>query len=243
MDIAVALRLCFYRKLEGHDVLRQYFHLLDAAERHRFHRLVNQDDRLRYLVSRALVRTSLSKLGNRSPSEWRFSSGALGKPELEAPNIMPSGFDFNLSHASGLILLGLNLDGKIGVDVESFDRALPSHTSQVRMMGLHRHPRPPPLSSQVFIRSWTLKEAFVKAYGLGIFSAVDSVYFDMSTGRIVSSGGNHIGRRHFKQFDLNEGFSVAVCTDNPVPLSCFEAVEVFPLVNEKPYFLPVALES
>ena len=133
---------------------------LDRAGRFHF-----EKDRTAFILARGFLRTMLGRyLGG----EVRFVYGSHGKPALDR-----AGPSFNLSHTDGLAMLGLTLEGEIGVDVERIrpmeDREAiaeryfsPSEYGQV-------------LSDEVFFQCWTRKEAYIKAVGGGLSIPLKSI--------------------------------------------------------------------
>jgi 4'-phosphopantetheinyl transferase len=72
--------------------------LLSEAEQERCEKLLFEHHRHEYLMTRALVRTTLSQYLSVEPEEWQFTQGLCGKPKVE-----PScGLQFNLSNTPSL---------------------------------------------------------------------------------------------------------------------------------------------
>src|SRR4051812_8804981 len=63
------------------DTLR----LLSEAERAKWSRFVAEDARLQYLLSRALVRTTLSRYADVGERAWQFGANRYGRPHIEQP--------------------------------------------------------------------------------------------------------------------------------------------------------------
>src|SRR3954462_4772755 len=74
----IHLWLAFYDEITGERLLSDYWALLNAAEKEQQKRFYFAKDRLRYLVTRALVRTVLSRYELIDPREWVFSTNAYG---------------------------------------------------------------------------------------------------------------------------------------------------------------------
>jgi 4'-phosphopantetheinyl transferase len=165
-----------------HDLRARYAGLLSPEERERAAAFVFDRDRQVYLVARALLRTVLSRYGGTSPDAWRFTKGPRGRPELlRAQN--PSQLRFNLSHTRDLVALAVARVRDVGVDVEDVDRpadvmgiadryfAGPERTALAALDGQARLER--------FFEHWTLKEAYVKARGDGLWLPLDSFWFEL----------------------------------------------------------------
>ncbi len=143
-------------------------------------RYLFEHSRREYILTRALLRSVLSLYAGVEPAEWRFRSGSHGKPVLTAPQ----GHDhihFNLSNTNGLIALLLLRDHEVGVDVEDTERQGQNleiadryfsgqETRDLLACPARERPRR-------FFEYWTLKEAYIKARGLGLSIPLDQFSF------------------------------------------------------------------
>lgn len=189
----IHLWLTFYRSLvdEGiHAALKALLTDEERAQQQRFH---FADDRLRYLVTRALVRTVLSRYADMAPCGWRFSTNAHGKPCIDQNIALgvedAAGMEFNISHTAGLIVLAVSRGSPLGVDVENIQarpisrdaaRQLFSPSESADLAGL-----PPDTFADRFFEYWTFKEAYVKARGLGLSMPLDRFSFHFPHERAV----------------------------------------------------------
>ena len=150
--------------------LDQYRGLLSADERAREGRFYFDADKERFVIGRALVRLQLSRYLGGDPRQWSFVTNEHGRPELVAPGERaPLGF--NVSHTRGMVACALAATHDVGVDVECVDRALthdvahrffaPSEVSALHALPIAEQPR-------AFFDYWTLKEAYIKARGMGL---------------------------------------------------------------------------
>lgn len=150
-------------------------------------RLQLERDRLEHLAARGLTRIVLGAALGVEPGALRFARGAHGRPRLVEPE---RPIDFNLSHTSGLIALLVGEKAALfGVDVEDTRRRRGLHLaedffapSEVRAVQL----APPAEAGSVFLRLWTLKEAYIKARGLGLAIPLDSFAFALGPPVFVS---------------------------------------------------------
>ncbi|MGW8063170.1 4'-phosphopantetheinyl transferase family protein [Streptomyces ziwulingensis] len=152
--------------------------LLSAAERRRAEGFRRDPDRRLYVAARTLLRTALSRcVPDVPPADWRFTAGPHGRPEPAGPPTVPR-LRFSVSHAPGLAVCLVCPEWDCGVDVEVTDRTV----DPVRVARTMFHPRetarvlaaPPAERGGVFLRHWTLKEAYGKARGLGFLLPPDS---------------------------------------------------------------------
>jgi 4'-phosphopantetheinyl transferase len=161
-------------------LLDQYRRLLDPQEAARLERFVFPKHRHQYLVARALLRSVLSIYDNAiSPADWRFEANPYGKPSIAVSHSCKLGF--NLSHTEQLTVLAVSSGDDIGVDVEWMGR-------NTEVMELAEHCFSPAEVDQLlclpqerqrarFFDVWTLKEAYIKARGLGISNALHDLSF------------------------------------------------------------------
>src|SRR3954451_20032403 len=83
--------------------LEAYREWLSADERERMTRFVFDRDRRTFLLTRALVRTTLSRYAAVPPAAWRFIANDHGRPEILDRAAGVPDLRFNLSHTDGLI--------------------------------------------------------------------------------------------------------------------------------------------
>ena len=129
----------------------------------------------------------------------------MGKPSLaERPDI-----HYNLSHAEGIAACIVS-DYECGIDCEKVRPYRPNVIKRVfsdneKKMFDEAHEAEKDL---LFFRLWTLKEAYVKAIGIGVSYPMDTVEFSFSGDEIISNRNDC----RFKQFiTKNNSFVVSVC--------------------------------
>jgi 4'-phosphopantetheinyl transferase len=160
-------------------LLTAYEALLTPEERARRDRYRFEHSRREYLLTRALVRTTLSRYAPVAPAAWRFSANEYGRPEIEAE--AHRALRFNLSNTQGLIACVVTRGREVGVDVEDTERSgetvsiadsffSPSEVAALRAL-------PPELRRSRFFDYWTLKEAYIKARGMGLSIPLDQFSF------------------------------------------------------------------
>lgn len=142
--------------------------LLDPEESSRLARFLHVEDRMSYLAAHAGARLLLGALTRRAADRVRFETSPLGKPRLVDS---PKGLDFSLSHARGAVAVAAAYM-PIGVDIEplrqmsDLDEIVDIALSPEERKTLARTPEA--LRSRLFLRYWTLKEAILKAAGVGL---------------------------------------------------------------------------
>jgi 4'-phosphopantetheinyl transferase len=151
-------RVAFFRSLLNEEELRREARFVTPRLRHLF------------LVSHALVRISLSRYAPVDPRSWDFCEAEFGRPEIDEPKLRPP-LRFNLSHTMGLVACLVCGDFEAGVDVERVARvkdlegvsrrvySQPEIADIMALEGDEREGR--------FSDFWVLKEAYIKARGMG----------------------------------------------------------------------------
>lgn len=173
-----------------------------------------------FLCGRALLRASLSSWAAVERRAWRFAVNAHGRPAVEHP---PSPVHFNLSHTRGMVALVLGADPFVGVDVERLDRNVrplevadrffsPAEVEALRALPAEHH-------RDRFLALWTLKEAYIKARGMGLALPLRAFSFTPdATGaqvRFDPDLGDDEASWRFSRADLPTGHRVAVAARVP----------------------------
>jgi 4'-phosphopantetheinyl transferase len=166
---------------------RRWLGILNDDERERAARFHFEVDRREFIAAHALLRTMLTFYLDRPAPAWRFSADADGKPALAREVALPE-YQFNISHTRGLVAAAVAADGRLGIDVEKIDPAKADFSvakayfapSEVAILQ-----RKPEAEQPIwFFRFWTLKEAYIKAIGTGLGTALDSFAFAFDPIRI-----------------------------------------------------------
>ncbi|HWI26020.1 MAG TPA: 4'-phosphopantetheinyl transferase superfamily protein [Stellaceae bacterium] len=166
----------------GDDLLDRYRALLDPGERERWQRFRVRGAADQYLVGRALLRTSLARYAQVAAADWAFETNAFGCPYVSSP-VAHRDLRFNLSHTEGLVACAVSRRGEVGVDVENTARAVeplalaPTVFAEPEIEALAATPEAQ--RQHRFFAYWTLKEAYIKARGMGIALPLDGFWFEL----------------------------------------------------------------
>jgi 4'-phosphopantetheinyl transferase len=167
----------------GDHLLRRYEKLMSDDEHARWRRFLVQHAQLQHLVARALIRTTLSRYFDLPPQSWQFAANRYGRPHVTEPRQFRP-VRFNLSHTSGLVVCAVAKARAIGIDVENVRRATefadlaPRVFSPIELSTFRK--TAPEMQREVFFSFWTLKEAYIKARGMGLSLALDGFSFDLA---------------------------------------------------------------
>jgi 4'-phosphopantetheinyl transferase len=170
--------------LDANDLARMSA-LLTSEEAARGARFVRPRDREAFVLARALVRTQLSRYAPTAPADWRFMTNAHDCPFVVDAQAGSPPLHFNLSHTDGLVAVAIVRGHRVGVDVEDVTRAVleavperhfaPDEVRDLRRLPADEQPR-------VFFDYWTLKEAYIKARGMGLALPLDQFAFALHAG-------------------------------------------------------------
>ena len=207
--------------------------LLSAEERLRHDRFKLARDQRDYAVAHSLLRTTLSRYSDIAPRAWTFRTGVHGKPELtsdigtRAPRLT-----FNLAHTRGIVACAIGSGLDVGVDTGRTDLAFdclsiaaqylaPSETEHLARC------RPEDRTAR-FVELWTLKEAYVKATGRGLWESMMDFGFRIDNGRIhfAAPGYTSADQWQFGLFAPEPRYRVAVaiaCGRHPSRMTALSA--------------------
>ena len=162
--------------------------VLSAEESARHRRLRSEPGRHLYLVAHALVRSALSHYASVPPECWSFGANRFGRPAIVGPAEGPPQLQFNLSHTPGLAACVVTRGCDCGVDVECTDRRRDPLTVARRVLSPDEYAdltrRPRAQQRDRFFVYWTLKEAYVKARGMGMALPLRDASFRVDGDRI-----------------------------------------------------------
>lgn len=165
--------LCCPTAVVDARLLAEYEALLSRDEFERLGGFRSPAAAKEFLIGRALLRSALGERLRRLPAGLRFTRDPDGKPQLEGE---PGHLHFNLSHSRDWVVLALSNFGEVGVDVEHHERTnnlqgiAGRFFSAAENLGLDALADAP--RRQRFFELWTIKEAYVKALGRGIATAL-----------------------------------------------------------------------
>lgn len=176
--------------------------ILSVDERLRASRFVSASARHAFSFVHVALRCILAEYVEVAPAALRFEYGRWGKPSLSGT---ASHIHFSVSHSSDAAVVAVSLK-RLGVDIE---RIRPV-TDDVVEQSLTREEisrvkvAKDPLVS--FLEHWTLKEAYLKACGIGLNTSLQSL-------RVVPGEGSRIEPFHLANFCIWDGFAAAVAVE------------------------------
>jgi len=197
--------------------------ILSEPERQRAGRFRFDRDRRLYVAAHSILRRVLGERLSERPEALEFDQNAYGRPELAGRH--PRALRFSISHSHGMAMCAVIPETDIGVDVEPVGREMPLSVAErcfarfeledvLRLPEAERAAR--------FFQYWTLKEAYVKARGIGLSLPLDRVAFRISADSVefapdsaVEPSAAHWTFRSFRVAPTHQT-ALALRTDVPV---------------------------
>jgi 4'-phosphopantetheinyl transferase len=148
--------------------------VLSPDERERVARLLSEHKRARFIAGRSALRRLLGHYLAVLPQALVFRYGPHGKPGLATGAALA----FNFSNSRDLGLLAVTTGREIGIDLEYRHRGISvaalarhilsgSELADFQRLPLERRP-------QALLATWTRKEAYLKALGVGLVRSLKS---------------------------------------------------------------------
>jgi len=195
---------------QNNELLLKYHALLTPEESKKQQRYKFTKDRHDALITRAFIRDLLSYYAEVLPQDWRFDKGEKDKPEIVNP---PLPLRFNISHTKNLIICAVTLNDDIGCDVENIGRTndvlaiaeryfSPQETTELFSL-------PTAEQRNRFFDYWTLKESYIKAWGLGLaipLADFSFAIFDKETDKETDKSAQQQGNFNIKN-DIHLSFA------------------------------------
>ncbi|MFI7503445.1 4'-phosphopantetheinyl transferase family protein [Streptomyces sp. NPDC049687] len=162
---------------DAHDGLLA---LLDPVERARYDATAGPADRGRFLVGCALSRLLLGESLGVPPADVPLRrvcprcGGPHGKVRLDLPDrsSVSLAYDLSVTHSGALVGVAVCRGARVGLDVEEADAALDVDSAARTALSAREsaalYALPPEERKPAFLRTWTRKEAVLKALGVGL---------------------------------------------------------------------------
>ena len=150
---------------------------LSPQELARLNRITHAASRERFLVGRSFIRFVLSHYLKIPPGSIRIDTSANGKPSQNHDDQL----FFNLSHTGNQFALAISKLGIVGIDIEQ-------HKPRMHLFPIAQsiltdsdkkwfNPLTQAEQTKIFYQLWSLKEAILKAEGVGLNLAMNKIGF------------------------------------------------------------------
>ena len=213
---------CYYMDIEcgcSHEQVEKLKKILPTERLEQLNRLRNEKKAQKYLLSSVFLQYVLSDTLGILPQEISYIYGECGKPELlYNENYTGKKIDFNLSHSGKYAVLAVS-DKPVGIDVEHLkkDRIAVAKRFFCKEEYEKIVNAPVSIKDTLFLEYWTMKEAYVKRTGQGLYTPLDSFEINRGEDGISSVNQEEI---YFATFFLEkEMYCVSVCSEKKEELT------------------------
>lgn len=164
------------------SIISEYAAYLSPEETNRAQRFRFDRDRCSYQFMHGLLRLLLGKYLETPPSDIILSKNAFGKPQIcKSSNDRPIGF--TMSRSRDVVVFAFAYSRNIGVDVEYINSALQIDDIVPVLFSSEEAAHYENVNEceqqlDYVLRLWTLKEAYVKAKGVGMHEPFEHIFFD-----------------------------------------------------------------
>jgi len=186
--------------------------ILSAAEIDRACRFRFEKDQARFVSCRASLRLLLSRYTGAPPEEIAFRYESGGKPALAGI----AGWQFNVSHSRDLAAIAISHYDALGIDVEIIEPNFPRNDVAPDVLANDELAdlAALPVSGQPahFFQLWTLKEALLKAVGIGFSTEPRSIRIRMDEllNPVIVSAPPEFLHASLHRFSLEDGYASAL---------------------------------
>ena len=171
----------------------------------------------RFVAARGMLRELLGQYLGIAPEEIKLETNQWGKPRLSGV----AWLRFNLAHSEGMALYAFAWNHPLGVDLEKVRplENLDGMVSQSFSAAEHRafYTLPPEKRLAGFFATWTRKEAYMKARGLGFHLSPNKFNVTVSPTaqpQILRDPQGHPSDWACRDLEVGEGFVGAVVYKN-----------------------------
>lgn len=183
-----------------HDRTYENTDLISSERKRKIHRYKFIEDSYRSMIAALLVRYAVINKTGYKNDELIFCTSEYGKPYLKEPNIQP--LHFNFSHSGEYVVCAID-DEECGVDVEDMsnysediaDNAF--HENEVTKLHQYDDNKE---AARYFTFLWTMKEAYLKALGVGLSKPLSS-FCILEDNNKISITDFEINSRKFSVFE------------------------------------------
>ena len=154
----------------GDEAVANCLDILSEAEAVRADRLARHADRRTFVLCRAALRWLLADTLGCAPQAVAIATGTGGKPRITGSPI-----SFSVSHDADTALVAMTNGIRIGIDLERIDRFEDVDIADLVLCADERaryDAMPSADRAAILCRAWVMKEAFLKALGVGLSASM-----------------------------------------------------------------------
>jgi 4'-phosphopantetheinyl transferase len=214
---------------------KDYLSWLGPEEQARYQRYYFDQHRRQLLLTRIMTSLILSRYLQDVPAkDLRFDNNEFGKPVL-SPGQTDQPLFFNVSHSGSCIVIAVCRHQDIGVDIEKikpnrrFEKIAGRFFSALETQELLKLEGS--LQANRFYRLWTLKEAYIKACGMGLAIPLNDFSFSFPQASSINVSftakrGDNPRRWQFWQIDCGAEFRLALALKSASKIQHISSKEV-----------------
>ena len=185
---------------------------IDPEQKDRIMRFHFIEDKKRALAGILLSKYAIGKVFGLLPDEIRFEKNKYGKPHVAGR----SGVHYNISHSGDYVVCAVS-SSPVGIDVQEIsgqnldvaDRFFSQEERDALAMCEGDAKR------KLFYEIWSLKEAYIKCIGMGLSKPLDEFGVVKESGKYrLIDKGEWIDEYHFCKYDIDERYSLCVCSQD-----------------------------
>jgi 4'-phosphopantetheinyl transferase len=197
---------------------------LPEAERQRLARFRRWEDAQSSLLAHILARELVATALNRPADGVELTRDGAGRPYVVG--MEDAGVDVNVAHSGDYVAAAVSMQGRVGLDVE-VEREVEASLVE-RCLALEERKllasMPSRMRRSTFFRLWTLKEAYLKALGVGLGIEPSTVAFSLDrVDPYLRREGDRVAgamRWRFRSYSPEPGVWLAVCARHALPKAC-----------------------
>lgn len=172
MEIENLRDTCHVWTIPISEAKQEWIEILHDSEQERVIKMIRHKDRRRSLVSFAFLRLVLSQYLSIDPAALEIARicNCCGKPHGKPQLKTHPDLQFSVSHSEDWVVIALTKNSPIGVDIEQMDPTKQYQELVYEVFTMEEQARLSSLAIEgnVFLTTWTRKEALVKAIGKGL---------------------------------------------------------------------------
>ena len=193
--------------------------LLDASEMRRVDEYKFERDKIRFIVSRGILKTLIGGYLVQSSGKIQISFESHGKPKLEGSDL-----EFNLSHCTEHVLFAFARKTLLGVDIEDrkaigdVDAMAKQCLAEPQLREFQQLEEGKKMDA--FYRIWTRKESLIKATGLGVQQALkdfDVTFLESDEPEVIraANSSSDVSAFHLQDLLLADNLQASLAMSRP----------------------------
>lgn len=188
-----------------------------------------KEDQQQSLISKAILKLLLGRYTSQPAESIQLNYGINGKPYI----VDKSDIRFNLSHTGNALLIGFTKGVEIGVDIEQLNRTV--NFSKITsilysekefeyfnlLQDIEKH--------DSLIKSWSCKEAFMKAKGCGLAYPINQLELSLLDGekvKILNTSWDSLEKEHWDliSFKVSNMYRFSIAAEGLIKINAIHKI-------------------